>query len=170
MNDGLTYNIQRTLLNFLIYYLKKCASKLTIFIYNDNTFVKMVRKELRNMDKDFMTQSYLPCYHICYTKNLYDHKHDLQALLTIKYFLDSKYLKDNKIKNSFYFLGDKFWNVYLVIVKIMAPFVQLLYIVNNAEKPSMGYVYKRLHWPHLVIKNLFINNERLKKPYLQIIE
>ena len=76
-------------------------------------------------------------------KSLYDHKHDLQALVTSKFFVDSRYSKDNKSNVVVsIILDNKFWNDCLIVVKLMTPLVRLLLIVDGNERPSMGYVYE----------------------------
>ena len=42
-------------------------------------------------------------------------------------------------------LDHKFLNNCFIIVKLMAPLVRLLCIVDGDERPSMGYVYEGMY-------------------------
>ena len=104
-------------------------------------------------------------------KSLHDHKHDLQALVTSKFFADSSYSKDNKGRVVVSIILDhKFWNDCFIVVKLMAPLVRLLCIVDCNERPSMGYLYEGMYRVRLGIKKLFNHNKRLYKPYTNIIK
>ena len=95
-------------------------------------------------------------------KSLHDHKHDLQALMTSKFFVDSRYSKDDKSRVVVYIILDhKFWNDCLIVVKLMAPLVRLLRIFDCDERPSMRYVYEGMYRARLGIKKLFNHNKRL---------
>ena len=73
--------------------------------------------------------------------SLKEHKHDLQALVTSKFYVESRYAKDKKAKAVVkIILDNQFWNDCHVIVHIMPPLIRLLHIVNSDEKPAMGYV------------------------------
>ncbi|KAL2480492.1 hAT dimerization domain-containing protein/transposase-related [Abeliophyllum distichum] len=55
-------------------------------------------------------------------------------------------------------------------VKIVAPLIRLLHIVDVDEKPSLGYVYDGMDREEKTIKNIFLNKERFYKPYIDIID
>ena len=67
-------------------------------------------------------------------------------------------------------LDHKFWNYCFIIVKLMAPLVHLLRIVDGDKRPSMGYVYEGMYRARLGIKKLFNHNKRLYKHYTNIIK
>ena len=95
-------------------------------------------------------------------KSLHDHKHDFQALMTSKFFVDSRYSKDDKSRVVLSIILDhKFCNDCLIVVKLMAPLVRLLRISDCDERPSMGYVYEDVYRARLGIKKLFNHNKRL---------
>ena len=88
--------------------------------------------------------------------------------MTSKFFADSRYSKDNNSRVLVsIILDNKFWNDCFIIVKLMAPFVRLLHIVDIDE---MGYVYEGMYRAHFGIKKLFNHNNRLYKPYKNIIK
>ena len=52
-------------------------------------------------------------------KSFHDHKHDLQALVTNKFFVDSRYSNDNKSKVAVsIILDNRFWNDCLIVVNL----------------------------------------------------
>ncbi|RVW62613.1 hypothetical protein CK203_059531 [Vitis vinifera] len=105
------------------------------------------------------------------SKSLHDHKHDLQALVTSKFFVDSRYSKDYKSQVAVsIILDNRFWNDCLIVVNLMSPLMRLLRIVDCDERPSMGYVYEGMYRVRLGIKKLFNYSERLYKPYTEIIK
>ncbi|RVW77919.1 hypothetical protein CK203_048307 [Vitis vinifera] len=146
------------------------ASKVTIFVYNHVALLSWLRKRkgwteiLRPSATHFATT-------FIALKSLHDHKHDLQALVTSKFFVDSRYSKDNKSKVAVsIILDNRFWNDCLIVVNLMSPLMCLLRIVDCDERPSMGYVYEGMYRVRLGIKKLFNHNKRLYKPYTKIIK
>ncbi|KAL2479717.1 hAT dimerization domain-containing protein/transposase-related [Abeliophyllum distichum] len=55
-------------------------------------------------------------------------------------------------------------------MKIVAPLIRLIRIVDADEKPSLVYVYDGMDMVEKTIKNIFLNKERLYKPYIDIID
>ena len=69
--------------------------------------------------------------------------HDLQALVIDKYFTTHRLGKSKTGKViSAIVLDKKFWDDCLAMVKIVAPIIRLLRIVDVDEKPSLRYVYE----------------------------
>ncbi|RVX03764.1 hypothetical protein CK203_023009 [Vitis vinifera] len=118
------------------------ASKVTIFVYNHVALLSWLRK------REGWTEILRPgATHFATTfialKSLHDHKHDLQALVTNKFFVDSRYSKDYKSQVAVsIILDNRFWNDCLIVVNLMSPLMRLLRIVDCDERPSMGYVYE----------------------------
>eukprot|EP00261_Vitis_vinifera_P037688 XP_019078931.1 PREDICTED: uncharacterized protein LOC100242519 [Vitis vinifera] len=146
------------------------ASKVTIFVYNHVALLSWLRKRegwteiLRPSATRFATT-------FIALKSLHDHKHDLQALVTSKFFVDSRYSKDYKSQVAVsIILDNRFWNDCLIVVNLMSPLMRLLRIVDCDERPSMEYVYEGMYRVRLGIKKLFNYNERLYEPYTEIIK
>ena len=150
--------------------LVRCASKTTIFVYNHVALLSWLRKrdgwtEILRSGATCFTTTFIAL------KSLHDHKHDLQALVTSKFFVDSKYSRDNKSKVVIsIILDNRFWNDCLIVVNLMSPLMCLLRIVDCDERSSMGYVYEGIYRVCLGIKKLFNYNKRLYKPYIEIIK
>ncbi|RVX04504.1 hypothetical protein CK203_023506 [Vitis vinifera] len=121
------------------------ALKVIIFVYNHVALLSWLRK------RDGWTEILRPgatrfATTFIALKSLHDHKHDLQALVTSKFFVDSRYSKDNKSKVVVsIILDNRFWNDYLTVVNLMSPLMRLLRIVDCDERPSMGYVYEGMY-------------------------
>nr|CAN74492.1 hypothetical protein VITISV_022214 [Vitis vinifera] len=130
------------------------TSKVTIIVYNHVALLSWLGKRdgwieiLRPGATRFATT-------IIALNSLHDHKHDLQALVTSKFFLNSRYSKNNKSKVAgFIILDNIFWNDCLIVVNLMSPLMRLLHIVDCDERPLMGYVYE----------GMFYNKKRIYDP------
>ncbi|GKV21392.1 hypothetical protein SLEP1_g31376 [Rubroshorea leprosula] len=117
------------------------ASLVTKFVYNHAFLLAWLRKRegwteiIRPGPTRFATT-------FIALKSILDHKHDLQALVTSLEFKESRYYKDSKAKDVVaVVLDNKFWSNCQLIVKVVAPLMRLLRIVDGDERPSLGYVY-----------------------------
>ena len=94
------------------------TSKVTIIVYNHVALLSWLGKRdgwieiLRPGATRFATT-------IIALNSLHDHKHDLQALVTSKFFVDSRYSNDNKSKVVIsIILDNRFWNDCLIVVNL----------------------------------------------------
>ncbi|RDX62915.1 hypothetical protein CR513_58707, partial [Mucuna pruriens] len=101
------------------------ASKIIVFVYNHIILLD----EEKTVEKKLYQRLY--------------HKHDLQALVVDKHFTNYKLAKTvvGKVVNAI-ILDNKFCNDCFVIEKHVVPIIQLLRIVDEDEKSSLGYVYE----------------------------
>ncbi|KAL0010821.1 hypothetical protein SO802_005929 [Lithocarpus litseifolius] len=149
--------------------LAKRASKITMFIYNHVALQAWLRTrknwtEIVRLGPRFATT-------FIALGSLKEHKHDLQALVTSKIYVESRYAKDKKAKAVVkIILDNQFWNDCHVIVHIMSPLIRLLRIVDSDEKPAMGYVYEGRYRVIDGIKKNFKDKKRLWEPYVNIIK
>ena len=135
------------------------ASNVTIFVYNHATLLSWLRKR-EEWTKIFRPGATRFATTFITLKNLRDHKHDLQALVTSKFFVDSRYSRDNKNKVAVsIILDNRFWNDCLIVVNLMSPLMRLLCIVDCDERPSMEYVYEGMYRVCLSIKKLSNHNK-----------
>ncbi|XP_028785362.1 uncharacterized protein LOC114741275 [Neltuma alba] len=146
------------------------ASKVSKFIYNHAFLLAWLRKRegwkeiIRPGPTQFATT-------FIALKSLLDHKHDLQALVTSKAFLDSRYCRDQRAKDvTLIILDNKFWNDCKIIVEVVKPLVRLLRIVDSDDRPSLGYIYEGMYRARKAIKSTFMNKKTLYKPYTRIIK
>ena len=150
--------------------LAKRASKITVFIYNYMTLQAWLRTR-KNWTEIVRPRPTRFATTFIALGSLKEHKHDLQALVTSKFYVESRYAKDKKAKVVVkIILDNQFWNDCHVIVYIMSPLIRLLCIVDSGEKPTMGYVYDGMYRVIGGIKKNFKDKKRLWEPYVNIIK
>lgn len=94
---------------------------------------------------------------------------DLQALvISAEYKQFMKRQKAKEVKQIV--LDEKFWNNYLLIVRVMTTLIRLLRLCDTDEKPSLGYIYEGIFRARMGIMNIFKNKKKLYKPYIDIID
>ena len=67
-------------------------------------------------------------------------------------------------------LDNKFWEDCLLMVKIVAPIIKLLRVVDADEKPSLCYVYEGMFRVRKGIMSISKDKQRLYDPYIKIID
>ncbi|XP_034710479.1 uncharacterized protein LOC117933194 [Vitis riparia] len=193
MGDGWTDNRQRTLINFLVYcpegisfvksvdasdivkdetnlfqlfdeVIEWVAPLNVVHIVTDNAANYVAAGRLISQKHKHINWS--PCAAHCLNLIFKDiGKMDHVAELVRRASKDYK----SKVAVSI-ILDNRFWNDCLIVVNLMSPLMRLLRIVDCDERPSMGYVYEGMYRVRLGIKKLFNYNERLYKPYTEIIK
>ena len=142
--------------------LAKHASKITMFIYNHVALQAWLRTrknwtEIVHLGPTRFATTFIAL------GSLREHKHGLQALVTRKFYVESRYAKDKKaITVLKIILDNQFWNDCQVIVHIVSPLIRLLRIVDSNEKPAMGYVYDGMYREIDGIKK---KNSRIRRDY-----
>ena len=61
------------------------------------------------------------------------------------------------------------WNNVLYILKVMAPFVKVLRLVDSEKKPAMGYIYEAKEKTKEAIIKSFEYNERSIRKSLKLL-
>ncbi|XP_039128888.1 uncharacterized protein LOC120265020 [Dioscorea cayenensis subsp. rotundata] len=137
------------------------VSKVTIFVYNHIYILSWLRK--RSGWKEIVRPGATRFVTTFITlKSIYDHKHDLQALVTDKYYTSHKLSKSPASKTiTSIILDAKFWEECLFMVKIVAPIIRLLRVVDADEKPSLGYVYEGMIRIRKAIMSIFRNKSTM---------
>ncbi|GAV87386.1 LOW QUALITY PROTEIN: DUF659 domain-containing protein, partial [Cephalotus follicularis] len=149
-------------------YLVSRASQVIIFVCNHITLVSWLKKRSGWMEIVHPVMTRFATSFI--TLSIYDHKPDLQALVTSKHYTNHK-LRTSKGKYfSSTILDNKFWDDCLIAIKVAAPIIRLLRIVDSDEKPSLGYVYECMFRIKMAIKNLFNNKKKWYKPYTNLLK
>ncbi|XP_031265989.1 uncharacterized protein LOC116124406 [Pistacia vera] len=153
-----------------IVYLARRASEVTKFVYNHTFLIAWLRKrqgwkEIARLGATRFATTFIAM------RSLHEHKHDLQAMVTDKSFVNSRYAKSNKGKQAIdIILDNDFWNDMDKISKVVRPLMRLLWIVDSDEMPAIGYVHDDMYRAKNAIKKLFKNKKRLYKPYTRIIK
>ncbi|XP_054782641.1 uncharacterized protein LOC129289920 [Prosopis cineraria] len=146
------------------------ASKITVFVYNHMVFLSWLRKrkgwkEIVRPGVTRFATTFITLH------SIYMHKHDLQALITDKHFVNHKLSRiEVGIIVSAIILDNQFWNECLEVVKIVSPLIKLLRIVDLDEKPPLPYVYEGMQRAKKAIKAIFNNKKDQYKPYTDIIQ
>ncbi|XP_050254857.1 uncharacterized protein LOC126700698 [Quercus robur] len=150
--------------------LKKHASKVTVFIYNHMALIAWLRKRPGWTDIVRVGATRFATTFLSFG-SLHVHKHDLQALVTSKFFMDNRLARESKAKEVVsIILDNSFWDDINVLVKISSPLICLLLIVDSDQRPAIGYVYEGMHRAQLGIKKIFQMKKHLYKPYTSIIK
>ena len=150
--------------------LKKRASKVIVFIYNHVALIAWLRKRLGWTDTVCVGATRFATTFLLFG-SLHVHKHDLQALVTSKFFVDNKLVRESKAKEVVcIILDNSFWDDINVFVKISSPLIRLLWIVDSDQRLAIGYVYEGMHRVWLGIKKIFRMKKHLYKPYTSIIK
>ncbi|KAK9988997.1 hypothetical protein SO802_029236 [Lithocarpus litseifolius] len=145
MADGWTNTRHRSLINFLVYCprrmdmgnmphvdnLKKRASKVTVFIYNHVVLIAWLRNRPSWTDIVRPGVTRFPTTFLSFG-SIHVHKHDLQALVISKFFVDNRLARESKAKEVVaIILDNSFWDDINVLVKISLPLIRLLRIVDS---------------------------------------
>ena len=150
--------------------LKKHASKVTVFIYNYVALIAWLRKRPGWTDIVRVGATRFATTFLSFG-SLHVHKHDLQALVTSKFFVDNRLARELKAKEVVSIILDNFfWDDINVLVKISSPLIRLLQIVDSDQRLAIGYVYEGMHRARLGIKKIFRMKKHLYKPYTSIIK
>ena len=116
--------------------LAKHASKITMFMYNHVALQAWLRARKNWMEIVHPRPTRFATSFIA-LGSLKEHKHELQAQMTSKFYVESRYAKDKKAKVVLkIILDNQFWNDCHVIVHIVSPLVRLLRIVDSEKKTS----------------------------------
>lgn len=85
--------------------------------------------------------------------------------------MESRYYRDSKARDFIdAVLDSRFWNNCGIVVKIVAPLVWLLRIVDGDDRQSLAYVYDGMYRAKKAIEATFVNKKSLYKPYTRIIK
>ena len=150
--------------------LKKCASKIIVFIYNHVALIAWLRNRPGWTDIVCVGATRFATTFLLFG-SIHVHKHDLQALVTRKFFVDNRLARELKAKEAVsIILDNSFWDDINVFVKISSPLIRLLWIVDFDQRLAIGYVYEGMHRAWLGIKKIFRMKKNLYKPYTSIIK
>ncbi|KAL7594428.1 hypothetical protein Lser_V15G30765 [Lactuca serriola] len=144
------------------------ASRVTIFVYNHKWPLNLLRK--RPGWKEIICPGATQFSTVFIAlQSLYDHKEDLQAMVISNEF--KKILKvGNSVECKQIVLNKIFWKNCLIIVKVMNPLLNLLWMCDSDEKLAIGYVYEGMRQARRRIKELFKKKKELYRPYTKIID
>ncbi|GKV30763.1 hypothetical protein SLEP1_g39543 [Rubroshorea leprosula] len=148
------------------------ARKVTKFIYNHSWVLALMRRDYRN-GRDLCRPA-VPRFatHFLSIQCLLKFKKELRKMFTSDAWVGSRYARSSVGKGICeIILEDKeFWSNCIVVVKISEPLVRVLRLVDNEEKPSMGYLYEAIDKAKETIKKNFNNRLSHYMPYINVID
>ncbi|CAL9764066.1 unnamed protein product [Musa acuminata subsp. burmannicoides] len=104
-------------------------------------------------------------------QSVHRQKHTLRNMFTSEKWVTSKWAKEAKGKRAAdIILMPSFWNHVVYILKVMGPLVRVLRLVDNENKPAMGYIYEAMDRAKETIKRSFNENEEKYEKIFTIID
>ncbi|GJR00911.1 hypothetical protein Tco_0523895 [Tanacetum coccineum] len=117
------------------------ARAVVVYIYNHGRILNMMRKLTKNKElhRSFVTRFATQFYTL---KSVHENRHHLQVLFVSEQWTKSNFAKKVVGKRVERIVAkQEVWdNVYLAC-QVLAPLVNLVWLVDTEEKPCMGYIY-----------------------------
>ena len=146
------------------------AKNLTIFIYAHHKTLSLMRSFTKKRDivRPGVTRfasSFLTL------QSLMEKKAQLRTMFTSSEWDECKWSKTVKGKAAYAtVMSIAFWNGVTLCLKVFAPLVKVLRIVDADRKPSMGFLYGEIKQAKEDIKEALNNLEKNYQPIIEIIE
>uniref|UniRef100_A0A0R0H3S6 BED-type domain-containing protein n=1 Tax=Glycine max TaxID=3847 RepID=A0A0R0H3S6_SOYBN len=104
-------------------------------------------------------------------ERLHKEKANIRKMFTSDEWTLNKLSKEPKGKEAAkVVLMPSFWNSVVYTLKVMAPLVKVLRLVDGERKPAMGYIYEAMDKAKETIMKSFNNNESKYKDVFEIID
>ena len=146
------------------------AKAFTIYLYAHHKTLSLMRKYTKKRDivRPGVTRFATAFLTL---QSLMEKKSELRAMVASNEWSECKHSKTAKGKAAFSTaLSAAFWNGVTLCLKVFAPLVKVLRLVDGDRKPSMGFVYGELNKAKEEIKEAFKNQELHFRPILDIID
>ncbi|PRQ22552.1 putative transcription factor/ chromatin remodeling BED-type(Zn) family [Rosa chinensis] len=146
------------------------AKSFTIYIYAHHKTLALMRKFTKKRDivRPGVTRFATAFLTL---QSLMEKKNELRAMITSDEWNESKHAKSVKGKAAMNIaLSASFWNGVSLCLKVFAPLVKVLRLVDGDRKPSMGFVYGELLRAKEEIKMAFKDQETHYRPILDIVD
>ncbi|XP_076931764.1 uncharacterized protein LOC143597027 [Bidens hawaiensis] len=145
------------------------AKKLTVFIYSHHKTLALMRKytKKRNIVRPGVT-SFASAF--LTLQSLLDKKSQLRQMFSSEEWVKCKLA--NKVKGRAAYAtvtSPAFWSGVTTCLKVFAPLVKVLRMVDAYWKPSMGFIYGELKRAKKEIINSLNNNKNAYEPIIDII-
>ncbi|KAL5147672.1 Trafficking protein particle complex subunit 3 [Glycine soja] len=146
------------------------AINLVGFIYAHSSTLSLLRNftNKRELVRHAITRfatSYLTL------ERLHKEKANIRKMFTSDEWTLNKLSKEPKGKEAAkVVLMPSFWNSVVYTLKVMAPLVKVLRLVDGERKPAMGYIYEAMDKAKETIMKSFNNNESKYKDVFEIID
>uniref|UniRef100_UPI0005C9ACA9 uncharacterized protein LOC101303082 n=1 Tax=Fragaria vesca subsp. vesca TaxID=101020 RepID=UPI0005C9ACA9 len=146
------------------------AKSFTIYIYAHHKTLALMRKYTKKRDivRPGVTRFATAFLTL---QSLMEKKNELRAMITSSEWSETKHAKSVKGKAAMNIaLSASFWNGVNLSLKVFAPLVKVLRIVDGDRKPSMGFVYGEQLELNEEIKKVFKDQEAHYRPILDIVD
>ncbi|XP_062016188.1 uncharacterized protein LOC133732615 [Rosa rugosa] len=146
------------------------AKNFTIYIYAHHKTLALMRKFTKKRD---IVRPRVTRFATAFLtlQSLMNKKNELRAMITSDEWNESKHAKSVKGKVAVNIaLSASFWNGVSLCLKVFAPLVKVLHLVDGDRKPSMGFVYGELLRAKEEIKMAFKDQETHYRPILDIVD
>ncbi|KAI8522344.1 hypothetical protein RHMOL_RhmolUnG0001900 [Rhododendron molle] len=146
------------------------AKKFTIFIYGHHRTLALMRKHTKKRDivRPGVTRFATAFLTL---QSLMEKKQELKMMCTTNEWGALPWVKTAKGKAAFAtVMSTAFWNSVSLCLKVFAPLVMVLRLVDGDWKPSMGFVYGELKKAKEDIKEAYKQNEANYRPILKVID
>ncbi|XP_057791194.1 uncharacterized protein LOC131008327 [Salvia miltiorrhiza] len=140
------------------------------FIYNHTSTLSLLRRftNKRELVRPAVTRfatSFLSL------ERIHKEKTNLRKMFTSEEWTQNKLSKEAKGKQATKIaLMPSFWKNIVYTLKVMAPLVRVLRLVDGEKKPAMGYIYEAMEKAKEAIAKSFQNNESRYKEVFAIID
>ncbi|KAL5178843.1 hypothetical protein HKD37_01G000279 [Glycine soja] len=139
----------------------KKGRKITTYIYGRTIFINMLKKYTNGRD---LVRPGMTKFEIAYLTLacLHEMKTSLMRLFNFKEWKKSKFgtsQEEGKVENSV--LDSRFWKNVSICLKVVAPLMVVLRLVDSDQQPAMGFIYVEMDHAKEMIKNNFNNVKKV---------
>ncbi|XP_052193854.1 uncharacterized protein LOC127802188, partial [Diospyros lotus] len=146
------------------------AKSFTIFIYAHHKTLSLMRSFTKKRDIVRLGVTRFASAFLT-LQSLMEKKAQLRAMFTSSEWEECKWSKIVKGKAAYAtVMSIAFWNGVTICLKVFAPLVKVLRIVDADRKPSMGFLCGEIKQAKEDIKEVLNNLEKNYKPIMEIIE
>lgn len=146
------------------------AKTITRFIYGHETVLNLLKKHTLGHDliKPSKTRSAMPFMTL---ENIVSEKEKLKSMFASSEWNTSIWASRTEGKRVGHLVGDhSFWTGAGIALKATMPLVRVLSLINQADKPQVGYIYETMDQVKETIKEELKNKKSQYMPFWQVID
>lgn len=146
------------------------AKTITRFIYGHETVLNLLKKHTLGHDliKPSKIRSAMPFMNL---ENIVSEKQNLKSMFASSEWNTSIWASRTEGKMVGHLVGDhSFWTGAEIALKATMPLVRVLSLINQADKPQVGYIYETMDQVKETIKEELKNKKSQYMPFWQVID
>ena len=146
------------------------AKTITRFIYGHETVLNLLKKHTLGHDliKPSKIRSATPFMNL---ENIVSEKQNLKSMFASSEWNTSIWASRTEGKMVGHLVGDhSFWTGAGIALKATLPLVRVLSLINQTDKPQVGYIYETMDQVKETIKEELKNKKSLYVPFWQVID